>query len=366
MPRKEPKPFWKATHKCWYMQRGPMQIRLNPDEAKAWEMYYKIMAGSLPVGEGARVDELVYQFSLWSTANHKPGTRQFYRLYCESFLRFLPSGLRLRELKPYHLTKWVDHHWPLQPVTDPTGKVTPRASNNTRRGAMRAIQRVLNWARKQQLITLNPFADIEKPKATPREVYLWPEQYTRMLALIHEKCFRDVVETLRHTGCRPEEVRRVEARWVNMADQCWEFPRLESKGQRRQRVVLLNPVAWEITQRLCAAHPTGPIFRNRRDQPWKKKALVDRCRRLRPKAGFYITPYSIRHTFATDAILRGVDLATIAELMGHTDVRMLTEIYQHVRKRRDHLRAGLITATEQLNAPTLALSLPPASGAACE
>ena len=61
-----------------------------------------------------------------------------------------------------------------------------------------------------------------------------------------------------------------------------------------------------------------------------------------------MTPYAIHHTFATDAIIRGVDLATVAELMGHTNLRMLSEIYQHVGKRRDRLKKGLRKATGHL------------------
>jgi site-specific recombinase XerD len=39
---------------------------------------------------------------------------------------------------------------------------------------------------------------------------------------------------------------------------------------------------------------------------------------------------------------------TIKELMGHANLKMLTEIYQHVEKRSDHLRKGLEQATGHL------------------
>jgi site-specific recombinase XerD len=49
----------------------------------------------------------------------------------------------------------------------------------------------------------------------------------------------------------------------------------------------------------------------------------------------------VRHTFATRKILEGVDLVTIATLMGHRDLTMLQKIYQHVKRRSDHLRNAL-------------------------
>jgi len=346
---RQPKPFWKKSHRCWYVKIDGIQHRLDPDEKKAWKLYYKMMSGTRIVGEDDPVVDVISQFMDWSEANHAPDTYRFYRVYNQSFLRSLPHTLKLRDLKPIHVTRWIDKHWPAQDIRNHAGKlVTPKASNNTRNGAVRAVTRPLNWARKQGLIQVAPLEGLEKPKATPRDAYLWPEQYETLLDLVKDEAFRDIMQILRHTGCRPQEARTMEARWFNREDRCWEFPREESKGKVKRRVVLLDDVAFEITQRLALRNPEGPIFRNTQGNLWRKQALIDRCVRLRPKAGFYVTPYAIRHTFATDAIIRGVDLVTVAQLMGHADLRMLSEIYQHVDKRGDHLRRGLEQATGHL------------------
>ena len=47
-----------------------------------------------------------------------------------------------------------------------------------------------------------------------------------------------------------------------------------------------------------------------------------------------IRPYDLRHTFATEAIAAGVDIGTVASLMGHTDPTMLLNHYQHVMTRQ--------------------------------
>ena len=40
--------------------------------------------------------------------------------------------------------------------------------------------------------------------------------------------------------------------------------------------------------------------------------------------------YAFRHSFATQALERGIDSVTVAVLMGHSDPSMLAKVYQHL------------------------------------
>ena len=44
------------------------------------------------------------------------------------------------------------------------------------------------------------------------------------------------------------------------------------------------------------------------------------------------TPYALRHTCCTLMILAGVPLPIVAKMMGHKDLRMVTQVYGHVVK----------------------------------
>jgi integrase len=46
--------------------------------------------------------------------------------------------------------------------------------------------------------------------------------------------------------------------------------------------------------------------------------------------------YAFRHTWATNAIVSGLDAATVAELMG-TSIRMINEHYGHLAKHKGHM-----------------------------
>ena len=56
-----------------------------------------------------------------------------------------------------------------------------------------------------------------------------------------------------------------------------------------------------------------------------------------------ISSYVLRHSYASDAIERGVSLPILAELMG-TSVRMLLDRYVHLTAKKDALKAAALKA----------------------
>ena len=73
----------------------------------------------------------------------------------------------------------------------------------------------------------------------------------------------------------------------------------------------------DLTQNLMKKHPDGPLFRNRHGKPWTRQALTARfrvlSRRLELKG---LSAYTYRHTAISDALIRGVPIAVVAELFG--------------------------------------------------
>jgi site-specific recombinase XerD len=46
----------------------------------------------------------------------------------------------------------------------------------------------------------------------------------------------------------------------------------------------------------------------------------------------------MRHSFATEALVNGVGIACVAELMGHVDSSMVSEHYAHLASNLQHMR----------------------------
>ncbi len=63
------------------------------------------------------------------------------------------------------------------------------------------------------------------------------------------------------------------------------------------------------------------------------------------KAGFSFVLYDLRHTFATRMAEAGVDLATIAAILGHNSIRI---VERYVRPTAEDKRAAMVKYAETI------------------
>lgn len=199
------------------------------------------------------------------------------------------------------------------------------------------VDEFLDWCEKHRAthtyrwyIEGSPLTHMKKPGCGRKEQVVTPEQYQALLDRYKDQEFKDLLFTTWETGCRPQESLRVEARHVDLASHRWVFPASESKGKKIPRIVYLTPKALEITRRLVEKHPTGALFRNTDGVAWTPYATNCRLQTVRRKTGVKYSLYALRHSFATHALMNGVDCITVSTLMGHSDPSTLAKTYQHI------------------------------------
>lgn len=147
-------------------------------------------------------------------------------------------------------------------------------------------------------------------------------------------------EKTRRTIITPPEYRAVRA-WINhyLADE-----QAKSKGAQ-VRAVLPDSIAAEQREEVVAEaifsdfrarNPTAPIFYTSTGTPLRDHkdpgqfAYRRTCPYLRVVVPDDCNPHRLRHTFATDLLEGGVDILTLKELLGHSDIRT-TMVYTQVR-----------------------------------
>jgi integrase len=338
-----PKPFFRPKKQRWYVQLDCKHVNLGPDENEAFRRYHEIMAARkqpipiVPPSDDPLLIEVLDAFLDWCMKHRELRTFESYQERIQSFLRSLQDKqLFVRDLRPFHLQNWVDSH--------------PAWNSGMKRGRMQGVQRALNWAVKQGRIDKSPIAFVEKPPPGKRENVVDFPTYQRMLTLTATQEFRDLLTVSWETGCRPQEIWRVERRHLDIAAKRWVFPQNESKGKRKIRIVYLTDTALAICVRLAAKHPAGPLFRNSDGAAWTRFAVSLVFGRMVKHLGKKYALVDFRHSFTTRSLKAGVDPVTLSFLLGHADTSMLARTYAHLDQEIGHLREAL-DKSNQLRSP---------------
>jgi integrase len=330
---------------------------------------------------------IIDAFLEWTDRNRAPDTYEWYRYRLQRFVDKYPS-MQVSALKPFHVEEWVDGY---------------DIAQTTRRNYFRSIKRCLSWAKRQGRIDTNPLEALDIPGAERRDVYVPLDEFETLLTFVPCPRFRDLLVTTYQTGCRPQESLRVVGEYVDAKNARWIFPQMKSKGKKSPRIIYLNDSALDISNRLLDEFQEGELFRNAAGRAWtteavncvfdriqvrmgkkilesekkqpseneiasfvktlaptktvkgvarKKRPAELRCeakRKLTNQMAKQVAPryslYSLRHSWATNALKHDIDPLTVALLMGHKDPSMLARVYQHLSHSPDHMREQARKAT---------------------
>ncbi len=193
----------------------------------------------------------------------------------------------------------------------------------------------LNYCVKNRYLFENQAAHIKKYRIPQKDVrFLTVDEIHRMLEVAQdEKIYCDgrptlypVIATGIYTGFRPKEIFTLD--WENI-DFAHNTIRIRNKTgftakDKENRSI---PLHGKLKKILLPLHQkSGRCF----DMTNYKRIF----RRIRKEAGLLDTNwYSLRHTFASHALMAGVPIATVSKWLGHSSVTT-TMIYAHLL--RDH------------------------------
>lgn len=263
--------------------------------------------------------------------------------YFQSFAEL--HGFRVvndKECLPYHLTAWIDSR-------------TEWESDWTKNHAISIIHRPFNWAAKQRLIPANPFRGVAHRPGSPRRP-MTDDEFEQLVVAAQGRetkvkpnpgdRFVEFLRFLRLTGARPCEASQL--RWTDLNLDTGVIVLTKHKTAKTQRVpkprvISLDPEIVELLISIRSRNEPGElVFYNHRGTPWNRSNLSLRIQRGRKKANIPADAklYGLRHAFGTRAVVNGVDIKTLAELMGHTTTRV-TEHYVHIAGNVAHLHAAL-------------------------
>lgn len=209
-------------------------------------------------------------------------------------------------------------------------------SNSTIRRELNTLQSILNFAASRGE---REYIKVDKPpENTPKHDTLTEEEMDNIFALLPPDVHR-IARFLRYTGCRPVEALNLTYDDVDFDANKVILRSIKGRsGNVRERVIPLHPKAREAIP-YSVPLPTGHIFKVNGRVIKNSYDLPEQWRLARAQVYPDMTAgmYALRHTFATTLARKGAPAKVIADLLGHTDLKMVMRYMNTTYD--DHLNA---------------------------
>jgi len=262
------------------------------------------------------------KFIQYIEAHLKPSTVLRYKEALAWFFAFLDRLPRF----PIHLTD-ITTEMLEEFKVERLKKVKRKTVNND----LSTIRRFLNLAISRGYLIQNPMDRVEFLHLSDRKL---PRFLTKNeLSQIYENMTTedaDILRILPNTGMRWGELRHLEWRDINIEGRLLRISPKKDWSPKGgvERKIPMNDVVFSI---LAGRERTnGYVFTTGRDNMLHRDHLREKLQKICGRLGIWnVNLHTLRHTCASHLVMAGVDLPTIAEILGHTDIKT-TMIYSHL------------------------------------
>jgi integrase len=309
----------------YYVNGRRKRERIGPDKKLAETVLQK---RKVAIAEGKYLEkarappcifnELAALYLPWARVNHRGyvATKSRVALLCQVF-----GDLQLSAITPLIVDTYIAQRAALcQPATVNRDVVVLR----------HMFVKAVAWGKAMT----NPVAHVKPLRVHNRRLrYLSHEEMTRLLDVADET-LQPVLITALHTGLRRGELFALTWQDIDLKQGVVRVVQTKS-GERRE--IPLSDTIRETLLTLPRCLASDYVFSGKTGQ-----RLVDirkRFHRALKEAGIEgFVFHDLRHTFTSHLVMAGVDLMTVKEFLGHTDIKM-TLRYAHLAP--DYKRAAI-------------------------
>lgn len=284
-----------------------------------------------------RFPQAMKDFLEWSEIEYAahPNTHRRYVISSKALLKYFGSKT-LDRITSDDGEKYKA--WRAKQKKAPQGKKSKKAHKATKQLRPATVNRELAllkhlFTRNDSIVSRNPVKGVKFLEEDNEQTRVLNAEEEKLYLLAASQPLQDIATLMLETGCRPEEVCRIRRENVHL-DQGYLFnPYGKTKAAKRK--VPLNSTATAILSKRLEKAKGDYLFPGRLAAGMKPEdagpivkvnaahtAAVKRSK----VAPFRL--YDCRHTWATRAAQAGVDLVTLAAMLGHSKINMVMR-YAH-------------------------------------
>lgn len=269
--------------------------------------------------------------------NASPLTIKNYDYYLKRFLEFARLAKRAGDIHPKEINLNLVKKYRLYLSRKPLKRIT----QNFFLIALRAFLRYLALMG----ITTLPPQKVELLAAGARPLQILNQTYLRSLLQAPDITKKDgmrdraILEMLFSTGLLVSELISLDRDTINLGR--WEF-RIIGKGGK-ERVVFISDAAARWLEKYLAARidtfkPLFIRFQGKVDPANNGESMRLTTRSIERIVEKYasrlglpikVTPHTLRHSFAMDLLIKGENIKSVQEMLGHSNIST-TQIYTHL------------------------------------
>jgi len=299
----------------------------RPD-AEREQRKYEQLAQDIKYGRRFSPESIGNVVPKWLIYNqrHTERTQKLYQRVIGLFVAALPSKVRfVEQVSSRHIHDYL------------AGMHGRKLSNRTCNTHLTIIKSFCRWLAEIYQID-NVAAGVKMLKQDPpKQRFLTPAEFATVMA-IGDECFQQRAGFIARTGLRATEFCSLTWSCVNY-DDIGKMASITITGKgRKRRTIPLNDAAQKILLELNASSPNNNthIFisksskKSMRGKPIGRKAFLQMCIKVANQAGVpHFGPHALRHWFATQLLLKGVPIAHVSRLLGHSSIKTTENIYIH-------------------------------------
>jgi integrase len=200
-----------------------------------------------------------------------------------------------------------------------------------------ALSSTMSWAVRHKLLQKRPRFDFQNPR-NERLRFLSKDEARRLLLACPDE-IRGFVQAALATGCRRGELLKMRWSWVDLRTGMIGLPATATKNKTARHVPVSDDMREVLLEARERAVPGCPFVLQKAGEPIKVSRLQAMFKTACEKAGISdLHIHDLRHTAASWMVQAGVDLYSVALVLGHKSIRM-TQRYAHLAP--DHLQAAI-------------------------
>lgn len=187
-----------------------------------------------------------------------------------------------------------------------------------------AVKNYFKYLRKIEKIEFNPAAELEKVKDNPKEKqYVSAEDMKSIIQNMYTAEGKAIVALMASTGLRYTEMANITLdEYINALATDRSIV-IVGKGNKERKIFINDSARFYIDQYLSKNYKnkknTDKLFVSA-DESALRKSLIRAATKANLPYAKSISPHWIRMFFATNSLEHGVDLATIRDALGHSNI----------------------------------------------